>query len=400
VGVAITLRLLVIAGLFLFADPAKPFDTFFGDEELFKSRGLWIRNIGLGLPMSPADVIYAFDDTGKSGYLFVLALVQALVGDAPYGVHVLNTCLHGIGTLVLFRIVRPAFGTLVAFGGMLTLFFLPTLFIWSVSALKEPSYTFVAVAELWCVLQVMRAPKWWMRVLAVVAVIALGAELGSLRKGGHVVTALGAITGIAAGLTLTRPRAVLTACVVVPVLAVAVLTRPQIQERLLSTARESAWYHAGHVLTPGYSYRALDPWLYYDVKGVREMAPELAAQYVAHAVVSYFVEPLPWKIETRSVLAYLPEQVFWLLSIAIAPIGFAVGLRRDALLSCLLAAHLAAVMMMVALTSGNVGTLIRHRDLAWPYLVWFAALGAYRLLERATTSEAPVGGVSEAHAIG
>jgi hypothetical protein len=40
-----------------------------------------------------------------------------------------------------------------------------------------------------------------------------------------------------------------------------------------------------------------------------------------------------------------------------------------------LLAHAAAVAMMVALTSGNVGTLIRHRGLVLPYLVWLSVLG-------------------------
>ena len=49
-----------------------------------------------------------------------------------------------------------------------------------------------------------------------------------------------------------------------------------------------------------------------------------------------------------------------------------------------LAAHAAAVMMMVALTSGNIGTLIRHRGLALPYLAWLAGLGAYECVRAMT----------------
>jgi hypothetical protein len=36
---------------------------------------------------------------------------------------------------------------------------------------------------------------------------------------------------------------------------------------------------------------------------------------------------------------------------------------------------MAAAATGVALTSGNVGTLIRHRALTTPFLVWFSALG-------------------------
>lgn len=395
VSVAVALRLAAIAGLFLFADPAKPFDTFFGDEELFKSRGLWLRNIGLGIPLSPADVIYAFDDTGKSGYLFVLAYIQALVGDAPYGVHVFNASVYLIGALVMFRWVRPAFGTLAASAGVTVLFFLPSLFVWSISALKEPSYTLVAVGELLCAMQVARAPKWWLRVLAVVGVIALGWELGSLRKGGQIVAALGATTGLAAGLTITRPRLTLAACVLAPLLAAMVMTRPAVQDRLLGIARDSAWYHSGHVMTPGYSYKLLAPWLYYDIHAISSLPPAPAAAFVIKAAASYVVEPLPWKVETRTILGYLPEHMFWLLLMALVPFGFIAGLRRDALLTCLLAAHAFAVMMMVALTSGNVGTLIRHRGLALPYLIWLSALGACRLLAWATPAPRNIAGGSE-----
>jgi hypothetical protein len=74
-------------------------------------------------------------------------------------------------------------------------------------------------------------------------------------------------------------------------------------------------------------------------------------------------------------LAYLPEQALWWTMIALAPFGVAMGLKRDALLTSTLAAHAVAIAMMVALTSGNIGTLIRHRGLVFPYLVWIAALG-------------------------
>jgi hypothetical protein len=84
---AIALRVAAIAGLFLLTDHAKtPFGSFFGDEEYFIKRSIWLRNIALGIPVHGADVIYAFDDYSATSYLYVLAFVQVLVGPAPYGV--------------------------------------------------------------------------------------------------------------------------------------------------------------------------------------------------------------------------------------------------------------------------------------------------------------------------
>src|SRR5687767_12825023 len=76
--IATMLRLIAVAALFLTADPSQPFASLFGDEELYKFRTVWIRNLGQGIPISRADVIYSFDDVGRTPHLFALALVQAL----------------------------------------------------------------------------------------------------------------------------------------------------------------------------------------------------------------------------------------------------------------------------------------------------------------------------------
>src|SRR5260370_37597811 len=99
-------------------------------------------------------------------------------------------------------------------------------------------------------------------------------------------------------------------------------------------------------------------------------------RYVAGAFAPYLVVPLPWAIQSRTALLYLPEQIVWYLMLALLPVGLAAGLRRDAPLTALLAAYAVTAAVLVALTSGNVGTQVRHRGLAVPYLLWFSALGA------------------------
>ena len=110
ISISVLIRLVAIALLFYTADPARPFASFFGDEELYKFRTMWLRNVGQGIRMSPADVIYSYDDVGHTSYMYVLAYVQALVGDAPYGLHVLNMVLYLCGVLgsIVSRAARTA----------------------------------------------------------------------------------------------------------------------------------------------------------------------------------------------------------------------------------------------------------------------------------------------------
>ena len=393
-AVAVLARLAVIAGLFLTADPGQPFATLFGDEEFFKYRSMWMRNIGLGLPISLADFIYAYDDVGQSSYLYVLAYLQALLGALPYGVHVLNATIYLAGVLLVYRYVRPVFGRVAALTGLALLLFFPSLFVWSISALKEPMYTLVAVGELLCCLWLVRGRIWWHRVAAAIGLIFAIFALDSLRRGGMLVGIAGAVGGVTLGMLGSRPRLAWAALAAAPVLAVALFLVPPIQQRLLASARETASYHGGHIGSSGYSYKILDPRYYHDRKLLAQMPPREAGQYVVRSVISYVTEPVPWRAESAGLRAYLPEQMLWYVLLVFVPFGLVAGFRLDPLLTGLLASHAGALIMMVALTSGNIGTLIRHRGLALPYLAWLTGLGVCRVVEYLVSASPSPGGSS------
>lgn len=387
--VAVAIRLLAIGGLFLTADQAKPFATFFGDEELFKTRTVWLRNIGMDVPISKADMIYVFDDIAQSSYLYVLAYIQALVGIAPYGVHLFNMLLYLCAVVGLYRLVRTGFGGVAAMGGLAVLLFIPSLLVWSVSALKEPLYTIVAAGELVCAVLVTRAPRRWQRVLAVAGVVAGAFALQGVRNGGLVVVGVGAAGGLALGLALTRPRVLLAGTVALALTAPVLLTRPAVEGALLRVAQTGVFNHTGHLLTPGKAYLLVDPRYYDDRFHLWKMPSQEAARFVVDAIAAYFVVPLPQHVDSTAIAAYLPEQFVWLVVVLLVPAGVAAGLRRDPVLTSLLAAHAFAAVVTVALNSGNIGTLIRHRGLAWPYLAFLGALGACDLLRRTTARSEP-----------
>lgn len=380
-AVAVGARLAVIAVLFLTADPGEPFATLFGDEQFFKSRALWMRNIGLGVGVSRADIIYAYDEVGRSSYLYLLAYLQALLGDLPYGVHVMNATLYLAGVLLVYRYVRPVFGEIAALAGLSLLLFFPSLFVWSISALKEPIYTLVAVGELLCCLWLVRARLAWHRVAAAAGLVVAIFALESLRRGGMLVGLAGAFGGLTLGMIASRPRLAWASLVAVPVLAIAVLLVPTALERVLNSVRMAAVYHGGHIMSEGYSYKLLDSRYYHDRNLLKHMPAREAGQFVVRSVVSYVTEPVPWHAESAGLRAYLPEQMLWYVLLAFVPFGLIAGFRLDPLLTGLLASHAGALIVMVALTSGNIGTLIRHRGLALPYLAWLAALGFCRVVD-------------------
>jgi len=354
--------------------------VFFGDEWIFKSRPIWLRNVGLGIPISTADFIYAYDETGMSGHMYVLAFLQTLIGDAPYGVHLFNVTLYVGAVAALYRVVRQSFGGVSALGGAAILLFLPSLFAWSISALKEPVYMAVAVAELLMVLTIVRGPRLIWRVAAIVAVAFLAVEMEELRKGTLIVAALGTVVGLAGWWALQSPRRILAATIAVPMIVIVTMLQAPVQARVMGLVQQSVKYHAGHIVTPGVTYQLVEPRIYDNWALIAGIDGRGAAQYVIKAVIAYFVEPLPNHLQTRLLWAYVPEHIVWLLLMLLMPVGAIAAMKRDSGLTAVLLAHAAGIIMMVALASGNIGTLIRHRGLSLPYLVWFSVLGALTII--------------------
>ena len=99
-------------------------------------------------------------------------------------------------------------------------------------------------------------------------------------------------------------------------------------------------------------------------------------RFTVRALVGFVIVPLPWQAQSVTEMVFLPQQVVWYVLVVLAAIGVATGLRRDPLVTCLFCGLAAAGAVAIALYSGNVGTMVRHRDTVVPFIIWLSALGA------------------------
>jgi hypothetical protein len=392
-AVAIGVRVLAVAGLFLMTDHARvPFGSFFGDEEYFLRRSMWLRNVALGIPIHRADLIYAFDDYSETSQLYVLAFLQTLVGFAPYGAHLVGIALYLGTALLLFRLVRPAFGATPALLGLVLMLTLPSLFAWSISALKEPLFFALTAAALASVVAAIREKRWQRQALLMAVAFAGALALQTVRRAGFAIEIASILAGVAFAWIIVRPRLFVALLVTATLAGAVVLARPSVQVSASSALVEAATYHRGHIWTPGRTYHVLDDRLYAELVNMGTMRLDEAARYVARALFSYVAVPLPNQIYSTAALAFLPEQMVWYLLVVFAPVGLVFAMRRDVLIASLLLMHGVVAALLIAFTSGNIGTLVRHRGFALPYLIWISAVGACELLARA----APTGRIRKA----
>ncbi len=379
--IAVALRVAAVAVLFVTTNhDTTPFGFFMGDEESYIRRSIWLRNVALGVPIHSADLIYAFDDSGWTSHLYVLAFAQVLFGPSPYGVHLIGIALYLFAAFMLFRLVRPSFGQAPSLLGLLVVLFLPSFFAWSISALKEPLYFLMTVTGISMAMTLVRDRRWLVKIAALAALVAIVAAVQTVRDAGGILTGSGIAIGLLAAWIVRRPKVIVAIVVALPILTGLALESPKRQLQVYNAVKFAAHQHWGHVLTPGWVYTMLDDRFYNDASTLETLEFRDEARFVVRAFERYVTVPLPWEVKSASALAYLPEQLVWYGIVALLPFGVYFSLRRDTLLTCLLGAVGAVAATAIAMLSGNVGTLVRLRVLAFPYVALLSMVGLCELL--------------------
>ena len=375
-AVAVALRVLLVALLFLNSHPSEVSSFFWdGDGAALARRSLSIRDVWLGNQMSPFYFHVAFDRLyGWTTYLYVIAYVQYVLGPAPYAIHLLNVTLCTATAIALHRLVRSAYGWEAALLGFALLLFLPTPLFWSVGALKESLYLFLATLALVAAVTALRSHQILRRAAALLVLAGAVAAIDGVRAGALLIVTTGLGAGFAASVVVRRVSLVLLLLIALPLVAVRLLGNPVIQARVMSQLRASAQLHLGNVRTEGHSYKVLDQRVYSETVA-DSMTPAEADRFVVRALASFIVVPLPWQTESASEMVFLPQQAVWYVLVVLAFVGVVAGLRRDALVTCMLAGLATTGAAVIALNSGNIGTMVRHRDTVVPFVVWLSALG-------------------------
>ena len=385
-GVALALRIGVVLGLFLSVDHEQSeFVSFFfdADGEASKLRSTWIRNTWAGIQMEPYAYHAFARDYGWNSYLQVMAYLQYLLGRAPYGIHLLNIGIFLTSAVMLYRLARRSYGPLAACLGFGALLLFPSVFLWSVSAMKESlQYLFIA-AILVSVVEAHRGGSVTKRVCAAGTAVAAIAALSTLKVDLAILFLVSVVAGSVAAFVLRR-RNLLIVCPIIAVLGVWGASQHEgIRERVADEATavitRAASLHIGHIHTRGHSFKLLDErfyWSFWVPGGDNAMTPAQSTRFVLRGLASFVLVPLPWQSVSWPEIMFVPAQMAWYFLLLLAVGGFVTALRRDTLVTLVLMSCWAIPAAAIAISEGNFGTVVRHRDTVTPLIVWISAVGA------------------------
>jgi len=243
----------------------------------------------------------------------------------------------------------------------------------------------LTTAALTGALFMVRAPSRRARGAAALLFVASVWLLSDLRVGAAVVTGGGALFGLLMWwATATRTRTIALALAAV-VLTTTTILWPPLSSRFLRQTTVAASQHFGHVGTVGHAYKTLDERFYPYFRIVIEKQPMTrseAVRFLARSAFAFVTVPLPWRAVGSSELLYMPEQIAWYAMLALAVAGIGAAFRHDRLFACLLLGYTLPMAALLAASNGNVGTLVRLRELVMRFVVWIAALGFLVIVER------------------
>jgi hypothetical protein len=385
---AIVARLFVVIGVVAWSLPttsAQSGGVLIGDEAYLFERSLRTRDVVLGYPVAKQDYMMMFEEYADTKYTWCLAWAQTMFGPSPFTLRVLNGLLFVAAAAIMHRLARRGFGPTAASWGLAVLLFLPSLLLSSVSLLKDSAFFLFTAGAFAAIVLALRHTSRAAQAGGVGLFLLMLWLLADLRPAAVILTGGGIAFGVLLRHAVASRRTMALSAVTLALVLGGILMSRDVSRPVLEALTLLSRQHMGHATTPGHAYHTLDERFYPDYAGAlagNSLNLGEGFRFVARSIAAFVAVPLPWQVRSRTELAFLPEQAAWYVIAVLALIGLPSAYRRDPLLTSVLVGYIVAMSLAIALTNGNVGTLVRLRGLVTRFVVWIAAVGLLVLLAK------------------
>ncbi|HEY3059488.1 MAG TPA: glycosyltransferase family 39 protein [Chloroflexota bacterium] len=346
----------------------------------------WLVRIGKGEGIA---IFPGHQHVLDSSYTYLLAAMYAVFGHAPLLPKLLNSALGALCAVLVYEIAARAFNQRVAILASIGAALMPTLILWSVITIKETLVLTLALLGLWAVQRIMEgvAPhKTADFVTLLIAAMVLSLDLRSTTSA----ILLLLLVVVLARKLQPRPRVwqlAFAGVVVVGVLGSTVfVARGQISGRPPSGVVEDALLQIRHrraqeaanartqirpeteVISPEGKTELPE------AEAVSDATPFSFVGDVLNPLGFALLAPAPWQARSLTELAASAEMLIWDVLLAGAFFAWRVPPRQRLFVACLVAYGLAN-WLVLAVSEGNLGNLLRHRQTLAPALLILGTAG-------------------------
>ncbi len=316
-------------------------------------------------------------------YVYMLGIFYAWLGYAPVAAKMLNGLFCCISMVVVYLISRNLFKEERAARISAAIFsFFPSIFYWSVTALRDTLCNLYVLVYLLCLIKFINVNKYkyiiWLLPFVYFA--------GSLRPRIAPLLLAGAATAVILSIIKyyrSRNRSLLKICLVYAVSLVLIflfLNKGLVIPKIVNVANFLAHVSSFRPTINGiWEPSRTDYRIYSDLvyqQGKLTPGDIFSFWYLAaifKALVYFFFSPFPFGNWTFNFLPFYPQVIYWYLMVPFVIKGWLLFLKRDKFATFALTVSLLIIILPAALYESNIGTAFRHKDMFMPIAFVFSA---------------------------
>lgn len=327
-------------------------------------------------------------DAGKEygwhGYLYVIGLFYYLFDYSPIAVKFIN-CILGALTATFIYLLCLNFSRSGAKTAHFLVSFFPTLILWSTTHLKDMSVLFLAVVTVWAMVNFLtiKSPRYFIWLVASVFLqfFLTKRDLWLLSL------AFIGLTGLIFIIMKSKRRNLWIIAFICLGLLLIIFYRHELDAFVRQKIYKLLIVHVGHVGTGGATYRVLDHAYYANADLLNRISYFSMLKVSLKSMYYFMLEPLLGRFSDSAFLCLFPQVVLWYFLLPFMFIGVLISLSKNFIAALTVLIYSLLSSMAIALSSGNVGTLLRHRDYVSAFFLMLAAIGLSIFSNKAPSME-------------
>lgn len=321
---------------------------------------------------------------GFSGFHFLLTTFYFFFGPLKFSARIINMLLSIISGIFVFDMVKDIFNKKIARCAAILIIFFPSMFIWSLTLLKDPSFIFAHIFIWWGFLKLMTKHKFYYFIVVAVGIIALS----SLRKDLWRAELVAVLLAFFSMLRIPLRRKFIILLIPAILIIATPAFKSKVDKVFSSLVRSSVEYSLGINTTPGINYKIFDDKYYYSNPNLGDLGYIKFGKAIIIALLHFFLEPFIWNIRSLAQLIAILHMVMWYLLLIFAIIGIISTFREKNTLGSVLFINIFVMSTAIAMVSGNIGTVFRHRDMITPFVLIFSSVGLVKIFGSMSQSSA------------
>lgn len=349
-----------------------------GDSGYYTLRSLYMSMYWLGKPLTNMLVTdFVKGPYGAGGFNYILASYFTIFGYSPITSRFINCFFGTITAIIIYFIVKDIFGGKIARLSSLLILFFPSLFFWSITNLKEASFTFLIYIMLWAIIKFESRKKIYYLIMLVLSISLQYSIRPSYKEFLYINIATCVIYfSYSYFLSINRKKKLsFFIFIFIASLLVIYLQRSSIIIALnkITKSLVIAQLSGSDV---GLNYKLLPDEVYEKFDRLNYLEHYFDyLRMLANGWLHITFEPFPWRItQSRAMLFIFPFTMLRYLMIGFAILGIIISVRYRFKESFILLLYFFVMTSVVSVTESNIGTMFRVRDFLTPILLIFASL--------------------------